>query len=235
MSCLRKTGFIEIRSMSERIHYINRLIMQGEGLHLDFKFEISDARKIARTFVAFANTGGGTLLIGVRDDGSIAGIQSEEEKFMARTAASVYCKPKVVFSSKEWVINKKLVLEIKIPKGTEQPYMAHTDTDKWQAFIRVNDQNILANRILVKALIRKNSQDGTYISYTENEKKLLEYLEQNGSITLTMFSKLAGIPAYKAEIVLINFLAIGIIKQVIDETGVQYQLSPGFSENDQTI
>ena len=221
--------------MSERIHYINRLIMQGEGQHLDFKFEISDARKIARTFVAFANSEGGTLLIGVRDDGSIAGIQSEEEKFMAKTAANVYCRPKIAFSSKDWVLNNRLVLEIKIPKGTEQPYMAQTDADKWQTFIRVNDQNILANRILVKALKRKNSQDGTYITYTENEKKLLEYLEQNGSITMTTFSRLAGIPAYKAEIVLINFLAIGVILQVIDEMGVRYQLTTGFIENDLKI
>lgn len=217
--------------MSERIHYINRLIMQGEGQHLDFKFEISDARKIARTFVAFANSEGGTLLIGVKDDGSIAGIQSEEEKFMARTAAHVYCRPKIVFSSKDWVLNNKLVLEIKIPKGTEQPYMVQNEENKWQAYVRVNDQNILANRILVKALQRKNSQDGTYITYSENEKKLLEYLEQNGSITMTQFSRLAGIPPYKAEIVLINFLAIGIILQVIDETGVRYQLSTGFNEN----
>ena len=221
--------------MSERIHYINRLIMQGEGQHLDFKFEISDARKIARTFVAFANAEGGTLLIGVKDDGSIAGIHSEEEKFMARTAANVYCRPKIVFSGKDWVINNKLVLEIKIPKGTQQPYMAQNDANKWQTFIRVNDQNILANRILVKALRRKNSQDGTYINYTENEKKLLEYLEQNGSITMTKFSRIAGIPAYKAEIVLINFLAIGIILQVIDEAGVRYQLSTGFIESDLKI
>ena len=49
---------------------------------LDFKFEISDSKKIARTLVAFANTDGGRLLIGVKDNGSISGIRSEEEKYM---------------------------------------------------------------------------------------------------------------------------------------------------------
>lgn len=46
---------------------------------LDFKFEISDSKKIARSLVAFANTDGGRLLIGVKDNGVISGIRSEEE------------------------------------------------------------------------------------------------------------------------------------------------------------
>jgi len=42
--------------------HIHRLIAEGEHQRLDFKFEISDARKIARTLVAFANTDGGRIL-----------------------------------------------------------------------------------------------------------------------------------------------------------------------------
>ena len=99
--------------MAKKLH-IQHLIAQGEHQQLDFKFEISDAKKIAKTFVAFANTDGGTLLIGVKDNGAIAGVRSEEEKFMAESAAKMYCNPEVEFTSKEWVINKKVVLEIKI-------------------------------------------------------------------------------------------------------------------------
>ena len=51
--------------------YIQNLIEQGENQMLDFKFEISDARKIARTLVAFSNTDGGKLLIGVKDQPGI--------------------------------------------------------------------------------------------------------------------------------------------------------------------
>jgi predicted HTH transcriptional regulator len=54
-------------------------IAQGEHLQQDFKFEISDARKISKTLVAFSNSQGGRLLIGVKDNGRIAGIRSEEE------------------------------------------------------------------------------------------------------------------------------------------------------------
>ena len=54
--------------------YIQQLITEGEHVHQDFKFAISDARKIAKSLSAFANTGGGRLLIGVKDNGKIAGI-----------------------------------------------------------------------------------------------------------------------------------------------------------------
>ncbi|WP_418631273.1 helix-turn-helix domain-containing protein [Waltera sp.] len=38
-----------------------------------------------RSVSAFANTRGGRLLIGVRDDGHISGVKSEEEIFMNGT------------------------------------------------------------------------------------------------------------------------------------------------------
>ena len=73
--------------------YIHALIAEGEHQQQDFKFEISDARKIAKTLSAFANTDGGRLLIGVKDNGKIAGVRSEEEKYMIEAAAQLYCVP----------------------------------------------------------------------------------------------------------------------------------------------
>lgn len=62
----------------KKIHPIEALIEQGEHQQLDFKFEVSDSKKIARTLSAFANTDGGRLLIGVKDNGNISGVRSEE-------------------------------------------------------------------------------------------------------------------------------------------------------------
>ena len=58
--------------------YIYRLIAEGEHQTQDFKFEISDACKIARSISAFANTDGGRLLVGGKDNGKIAGVRAEE-------------------------------------------------------------------------------------------------------------------------------------------------------------
>ena len=74
--------------------YIHALIAEGEHQQQDFKFEISDARKIAKTLSAFANTDGGRLLIGVKDNGKIAGVRSEEEKYMIEAAAQLLLYPR---------------------------------------------------------------------------------------------------------------------------------------------
>ena len=111
-------------------HHIRSLIESGESQTLDFKFEISDSKKIAKTFVAFANTDGGTLLIGVKDNGSIAGVRSEEEYCMIEAAAKMYCKPEVGFQTRRWNIDGKTILELNIPKSSQKPHYALTEEKK---------------------------------------------------------------------------------------------------------
>ncbi|MDE6832131.1 MAG: ATP-binding protein, partial [Muribaculaceae bacterium] len=74
---------------------MQRLIDEGEHEQQDFKYLISDARKIARSISAFANHSGGRLLIGVKDNGTIAGVRSEEDIYMIEQAADLYCSPRV--------------------------------------------------------------------------------------------------------------------------------------------
>ncbi|MEZ5198149.1 MAG: ATP-binding protein [Bacteroidales bacterium] len=211
-------------------HYIHKLIAQGEHHQLDFKFEISDSRKIAKTFVAFANTDGGKLLIGVKDNGNIAGVRSEEEKYMSEAAAQMYCSPNVKFDHKEWVVDGKKVLEITIHKGDEKPYYALDEEDHWKVYIRVGDQNILANKVLINAWKRKARPEGTYINYSEKERLLLEYLEATEYISLSKFRKLANVSTYRAENILTNFLALDIIAVEISEKQIRYKLSKSFKE-----
>ena len=54
--------------------YIRSLINEGEHQQQDFKYRVSDAMKLAKSVSAFANTDGGRLLIGVRDDGHMSAI-----------------------------------------------------------------------------------------------------------------------------------------------------------------
>ncbi|MCF8378426.1 MAG: ATP-binding protein [Bacteroidales bacterium] len=192
--------------------YIQNLILEGEHQKLDFKFAISDAKKIARSFVAFANSEGGTLLIGVKDDGDIAGIRSSEERFMAKKASEEYCKPVIDFVSKEWRINNKVVLEIKIKVGEKRPYFALGEDGQLQMFIRVHDQNILADKILVEGWKRKYSDQGAYINYTDNDRRLLEYLEHNERISFKKFLEIVPILPGEAKTILINFIALNIIQ-----------------------
>jgi hypothetical protein len=206
-----------------KIHYIHKLIAEGEHQYLDFKFEIADVRKIARAFSAFANAKGGTLLIGVNDDGTIAGIRTDEERFMAEIAATKYLKPVIPFRLKDWSVSGKKVLEIKITEGDLKPYYAQDENGKWIVYIRVHDKNLIADRVLINAWKRLSGEDGVYIKYTQTEKSLLEYLESNPSITLVGFSDLACISIPEAEDILSGFIAIDIIVPEITEDLVLYR------------
>jgi predicted HTH transcriptional regulator len=204
--------------------HIKKLIQAGEHQQLDFKFEISDSRKIAKTLVAFSNTDGGTLLIGVKDNGKIAGVRSEEEFYMVQAAANMYCKPEIVFESKRWPVDGKTVLEIIIPKGTDYPYFAHTDPDKWLAYIRVKDENILATAVHLKVWRNKTHDRGILMEYSVKVKKLLEYLELNQSISLSRFCKTAFLPKSAAENILADMIYFRLIEMIYQDNHFVYRI-----------
>ena len=208
-----------------RSKYIEKLIKQGEHQQLDFKFEISDSKKIARTLVAFSNADGGKLLIGVKDNGTIAGIRSVEEYHMLEAAAQMYCKPPIEFQAKEWNIDGKTILEITIPKRKSIPHKAPNHDGKYMVYVRVNDQNILANRVLLKLWKTRESKTEIKIEYKDAEEILLRFLKDNENITLNKFSKMAFIPRSKAERILVNFLALNIIEMILTEKQTFYKLS----------
>lgn len=191
--------------------HIKRLIAEGEHQHLDFKFEISDAKKIARTFSAFANTEGGTLLVGVKDNGVIAGIRTDEEAYMIESAADLYCKPRVGYNLKTWNIDGKTILEVIIPQSELRPHLAPWKTDNWKAYIRVKDENFLANSIQFEVWKKYRMNKGALIKYNESEEKLLGYLRNHQEITLKEFCKLCKIKYPTARKILVNLVAIGVI------------------------
>jgi predicted HTH transcriptional regulator len=206
-------------------HHIRKLIESGESQTLDFKFEISDSKKIAKTFAAFANTDGGTLLIGVKDNGSIAGVRSEEEYYMIEAASKMYCKPEVPFQTRRWTIDGKTILELNIPKSSQKPHFALTEDKRWMVYIRVNDQNLLANSILLKVWQQKKEEQPVYLEFTKNEKLLLTYLEDAPYITISKFCKIAMISRKEAESILVKLISINVLKIEFTEKQVFYKLA----------
>jgi predicted HTH transcriptional regulator len=203
--------------------YIKKLITEGEHQQLDFKFEISDSRKIARTLVAFANTDGGRLLVGVKDNGVIAGVRSDEEYFMVEAAANMYCKPPILFKVKNWNVDTRTVFEVIIRKS-EIPVFAQNEKGKWMAYVRVGDQNILANRVVLEVWKRKNKPHGTYIKYSKSENELLAYLAENEEITISKFTRISRLTQLQAENIMINLICLGIIEMRLTEKGAYFKL-----------
>ncbi|MBI9054861.1 MAG: ATP-binding protein [Bacteroidales bacterium] len=205
--------------------YILNLIKQGEHHKLDFKHSITDSKKIARSLSAFANTNGGTLLVGVRDNGTIAGVKSEEEFYMVQAAADMYCEPAIKFETKNWIVDGKTVLEIIIPSLDIDKLVSAPNKDGiYRVYVRVNDQNFIVNNIYLKAWNLKKFGKGVLIRYSKEERLLFEYLENNESITFSKFLKLASLNKYKAEKILVNLVVLNLIKIEFTENQTIYKL-----------
>lgn len=205
-------------------NYIQKLILQGEHQKQDFKFQVNDSRKIAKSISAFANTNGGKLLIGVKDNGNIAGVRSDEEFYMIEAASEMFCKPRIDFAHRTWNVEGKTVLEIDIPSIDNKPCYALSENDKWLAYIRYKDQNILANIIQLKFWKRMNRDAGTFIRYSDKERILLDFLNQNAFINLKTYCKIASIPKYLAENLIVNLMITGIIEMVQNEKNTWFRL-----------
>jgi predicted HTH transcriptional regulator len=193
------------------IDRIKKYLIDGEGESLDYKQEISSASKIAKTMVSFANLKGGVLLVGVRDNRSIAGIRSEDEKYMLELAASFYCKPEINLELEEHNIGGKIILECTVPEGEFKPFSAKGEDGKWWVHIRNKDKSLLASKIVVDVLKRQASNKGTLIKYGKNEEALLRYLEDNERITLQQFRKMVNISKWRASKIIVNLITAGVI------------------------
>lgn len=204
---------------------LDRLISEGEHQRQDFKFNIGSSQKIAKTLSAFANTDGGRLLIGVKDNGRVAGIDPEEEYYMVQGAAELYCKPAVNFSAKVYPYEDKLVLEVDVAPSDQRPHMAKETDGKWIAYVRQGDENFVANRVLLKYLRdRTPNQRKNLIAYGPHERLLFDFLSKNPEISLSKFARLGKMPIYKAEKILALFLKWEIISWKATDKGIRFFL-----------
>jgi predicted HTH transcriptional regulator len=206
-------------------NYLKKLIEEGENQRIDFKYCVSDSRKIARTLSAFANSDGGRLLIGVRDNGSIAGIRTDEEYYMVDTAVLLFCRPTITFNIKQHLAGGKTVLEVEVKKGNKRPYQAQNENGKWLSYFRHDDQNLVANGVLLQVWRKEENGYGVVVRFGKAENSLLDYLGKNGSITLSKFRKISKISSNRAESILANLIILKTIIMNASEKGFSYEIN----------
>ncbi len=209
--------------------YLRGLIAEGEHQQLDFKFEINDARKIARTLSAFSNTDGGRLLIGVKDNGRIRGIRSDEEYYMVDSAATLYSKPEVRFKSRNISIEGKQVLEIYIPPVDVKPVYARDEENRWMAYIRVSDQNALAGVVQLQVWKEEGKALGRLLEYTRKEEILLGYLQQEPWVSLSKIQRDTGYRRKELIELMTKLVRFDVVKMKFIEGMNRFSLteSPG--------
>lgn len=201
---------------------LKRRIVEGEGQELDFKFRIDDQKKIARTLAAFANTDGGSLLIGVKDSGKIAGCNPEEEYYMIEGAAQVFCKPAVPFESKTIQEGHHLVLEIIVPKS-EVKHKAPDEKGDWKFFHRLEDQTFLANKITFLLWRYRKEGKKKAESFTPELSQLIQLVKENEPVSISKLFRESKLPKNLVNEHIATLVYWEVLEMEISTSGVKYR------------
>ena len=182
--------------------YILGLIAEGEHVRQDFKYAISDARKIARSISAFANHSGGQLLIGVKDNGAIAGVKNEEDIYVVEQAGWMYCDPPqeiefTAFSTGETGI----VIRARVAEAAAKPVRVKEDDNRLRAYYP----------LMVKAWYAQQDERPASFSLDSVESALLSEIRAMGSLSIDNALHLTVASRRTVEDAIVRLAAMGII------------------------
>ncbi|MBI3195614.1 MAG: putative DNA binding domain-containing protein [Ignavibacteriae bacterium] len=102
------------------------IIAKGESSTVQFKERISDAYKIATEMVAFSNSKGGLIIVGVNDkSGELKGLGFQEiqnANNLLASAASDNVKSPITIISEQVTINGHNLIIVRLKEGSDKPY-----------------------------------------------------------------------------------------------------------------
>ena len=187
--------------------YLLSLIREGEHQQQDFKYRVADAHKLARSVSAFANTDGGRLLIGVRDDGHLSGVRSEEEIYMMHQAAYRYCKPEASIKFDTYHAEGRTIVVTTVPPSSKRPVCVLDENDRLRAYIRIADENIVASPVHLALWREAQKAQGAMLTYDDDIRHLLDVME--GRQTLNQIVRLSRLPRHKVITLLARLIRFG--------------------------
>lgn len=211
---------------------VKKLVSQGEGLHIEFKRKANFPEKIMKEAVAFANTAGGYLFIGVDDSGAITGVaHPDEDHYLMEHALETLITPAMAYSYERVPVSRHgdSVLVYHIPEQEGKPYYVKAPDGELIAYVRREDRSIQASpqvREIMKLATRRKQ---LRFEFGDKERELLKYIDRMGSITLEEFATLADIPKKRASRTLVLMTSCNVIRVEPNENADRYYLSEGLS------
>ena len=198
---------------------VKRLAAMGEGRTLEFKNRVPRPERIAREVIALANTDGGTVLVGVDDDGTVLGVKDAQEEFFAlQTALADRILPPVDLRFEPVRISRtREVLVVHVPASGDRPHVLKPDRrpdgtlPKQRAFVRVADQSVEASREAVALMKAEGRGDAVTFTFGDAERRLLEYLDRHEQITVREYARMTTMPPWKASKALVMLARAGIV------------------------
>lgn len=207
---------------------VRRWVAKGESEKIEFKRKVTHPEKIVKELVAFANTSGGYLFIGVNDDGMIPGVKfPEDEIFALNQAIDKYCRPKLNLTYEIVPLSeKKSVVVYEVISGDRKPYyiVESLPTRKKITFVRSADKSIKASKEVREIIRRRQKNRDIQFNFGDKERLLMTHLDEHDNITLDEFKRVAKLNYYKASKTLIILVLANVLTIEPDDKGDIYRL-----------
>ncbi len=194
-------------------------IKEGESKTLEFKEKLPQKDQILKTIVAFSNTCGGKLIIGVSNDLEIIGIDDNDIfKLKDDIISLIYegCYPNILPEIYTMTVQDKLLLVIEVFRGNLIPYYLKKATRKNGVYIRIGATNRIASpeNIMELERQRNNISYDEEINYNVNFDSLdltpiySQFEKQNKSIDINKLKNMKLIKEEQGKLYSTNALLI---------------------------
>ena len=196
---------------------LDRLVAMGENAFVEFKHRVPEPKRIAKEVVAFANSQGGSVLIGVDDSGGVLGVKdSAEEEYALFSSIDRHCFPVIELETfRVPVTRKREVIVARVLPSTQKPHFV-TDGDQRTAYVRLADQSMEASKEAVR-IMRARPGDEVRFEFGSKELLLMRYIDQYGRITVSQFAQLSGVKRKQASHTIVLMTRAGVLSHHIDE------------------
>lgn len=209
-----------------KIQQLKKLVAQGEGLQLEFKRKAAFPEKIVHEMIAFANTRGGILLVGIGDDQTIPGLKYPEDDSYVILKSLNQCKPPLPFTETAIpVAPNRTVLFYEITESKRKPHYFSSKENGKESFVRVDDKCIRASKEMLEISRRSMKNKDIKFHYGPYEDLLMKYLDTNRSITLQKFMEVSGLKRFIASRKLILLVLADVLRIHPHEKGDIFSLA----------
>ena len=122
-------------------------IQKGESQTLEFKEQLPKGQQVAKTLIAFANTSGGKLVVGVSDDRQLVGIQDDIFELQDQITSMIneLCMPNILPYIYIENIQGIELLVIEVSRGSLLPYYLKPQGKAQGTYIRLGASNRVAS------------------------------------------------------------------------------------------
>ncbi len=188
-------------------------IQSGEGKTVEFKEELPSSQAIAKTVIAFSNTAGGKLIIGVNAQGAVTGLEPDVDilELQDKVASVIYdnCYPNVLPDIYTTTIDTKMLLVIEVYRGNLLPYYLKKYGKNEGVYIRIGATNRKASDENILELERQRMN----ISYDQEVNREVDFYSLDISSISDRFTKINK---------LLDKTVMKNLKLILEENGTLY-------------